>query len=84
MNEPINLKRLGEVLDVTPRQLHAWATRRRTSGFPEPVAQVLAPQYPGDKRRAPLYDLTAVLEWRRTYRGNRGAHWALKRQLAVA
>lgn len=65
---------------VTGRQIHAWASRR-SGGFPEPVAMTLVPQYPGDKRGTPLFDLESVDRWHESYDVDRlrGLHWATKR-----
>lgn len=71
---------IAEALGVSSRQVYAWRTRM-TSEFPEPVACTLVPQYPGDKRKTPLWLLEEVLAWAAHYRrkDHRGAHWAAKR-----
>lgn len=67
---------------VSSNQVYMWYRRRHTTGFPEARAQVHRPQHPGDKRKAPLFDLHEVAEWWATYdpNRNRGAHFAVKRQ----
>lgn len=78
--EPVGIAVIARLLDRTSNQVHMWH-RRRTGGFPEPVASVHIPQYAGDKRKAPLFDLTEVTEWWADYnpQTNRGKHWQDKR-----
>lgn len=79
--EPIGLRFVAELLGVTSNQVYMWHQRRRTTGFPDAVAQVNIPQHPGDKRKAPLFDVDEVVDWWATYdpNRNRGGHWARKR-----
>lgn len=83
--EPVNFRYLRDLLGVSSNQLWMWHNRRATTGFPEAVAQVHIPQHMGDKRKAPLFDLEAVLEWHADYDPNahRGSHWATKRANGV-
>lgn len=78
---PLPMKHLADLLGVTGNQIYMWYQRRHTTGFPEAVAQTLVPQFPGDKRRTPLFDPEAVADWWSEYdpNANRGAHWAEKR-----
>jgi phage anti-repressor protein len=78
----VNVRFLREFLGVSANQVYMWHKRRHTTGFPEEVASVVVPQYQGDKRGAPLYDLEEVTDWYLTYdkNKNRGSHWARKRE----
>lgn len=65
--DPVPTRTVAQLLGVTGNQVWNWHDRRAANGFPEPVASVLVPQYQGDNRRAPLYDLASVLKWHSTY-----------------
>lgn len=77
---PVGLGVIAKVLGVPPKQVWAWHHRRRTSGFPEAVGSTLRPHYPGDKKKSPLFNLDAVVDWWITYdpNANRGEHWKVK------
>lgn len=68
---------IATLLGVTSRQVHAWAARRETTGFPEPVATIKGGTG-GGPRQVPGYDPHEVAEWAETYDPNagRGAYWA--------
>ena len=70
---------VSKFLDVRPQNVDMWH-KRRSGGFPEPVAYSIAVTG-GGKRRAPLWDAQGVLDWFLEYdpnarrggkRGNRG------------
>ena len=77
----VGMKTLSILLGVPNKRIYMWHQRRRTNGFPPQRGSVHVPQYPGDKRRAPLFDLLEVTEWWGYYdpNANRGRHWAEKR-----
>lgn len=77
----VGFRTIRLLLGVTGNQVYMWHQRRKTTGFPEAKAQVHLPQHPGDKRKAPLFDLMEVTEWWATWdpNRNRGAHFARKR-----
>lgn len=76
----VSIRTICTLLGVTSNQVHMWFQRRHTNGFPDMRAQVHQPQYPGDKRKAPLFDLMEVTEWWAVYDPgqNRGSHWERK------
>lgn len=75
------LKDVADLMGVTSKQVYMWHQRREKNGFPEAVAQVHLPRRPGDKRKAPLFDLEAVVDWYANYdpRARTGKHWQEKR-----
>lgn len=76
------LRAIAHELEVSGNRVYMWHQRRATTGFPEAVASTHQPQHPGDKRKAPLFELAAVRAWWATYdpNANRGSHWAAKRE----
>ena len=65
------MRALAALLGVTSNQVYMWHQRRHTTGFPSMVAQTLTPQFPGDKRRSPLFDVEAVMDWYAEWDANR-------------
>lgn len=70
----MTMSELAAELHVSRQQVWAWYDRRDRNGFPEPVRHV---PYGGISQR-PLFDLAAVLDWRRTYTPSRGGRPAAK------
>lgn len=77
----LGMKGISELLGVSNKQVYMWHYRRAKNGFPEPRAMTLVPQYAGDKRRTPLFDVMEVVDWYSTYDplSRHGSHWAEKR-----
>lgn len=82
MDEPVGLAVIARLLGKSNNQVYMWHQRRKRNGFPEAVASVHIPHYPGDKRKAPLFDLMEVTEWWGEYNpyARHGKHWAEKRE----
>lgn len=73
MAELIDGPGICKLLDIHPRQLHAWYSRRHNSGFPEPIATRLtgaSTAYAANRRR--LWDKDEILAWRAAYQPLRG------------
>lgn len=66
---------IARLLGVSRGQVHMWAQRRATSGFPSPVER----ETPSTR---PQYDVDAVVDWYSKWdpNKNRGAHWSKKRK----
>lgn len=78
------MSEIARLLDVSLNQVFMWHQRRRTNGFPEAVASVIARRGHGGPHRAPLFILREVLQWHEDYnpRARLGKHWAEKRARA--
>lgn len=50
----VGVAEIADVLGVPRSTVSMWDARRKTNGFPEPVAEL---------RMGPVYDLDAVTEW---------------------
>lgn len=79
--DPVPARVLAETLGVSGNRVYMWNQRRRSTGFPAPVATIIRPWAPGQKRGTPLWHLPAVLAWWEDFDPNtrRGEHWASKR-----
>lgn len=82
MTDLASQKAIAETLGVTGNQVYMWHQRRHKNGFPDAIASTLVPQYPGDKTKTPLFDLSAVIDWYAAYDplSRNGKHWAEKRE----
>lgn len=58
---------IGTVLGVSRGQVHMWDKRRARNSFPQPVT--LIPRGHGTR---PVYKLSEVLEWHKTYKPSKG------------